>query len=89
MWWVGWLAPKISMSSPGFLKMVHQLRLMMFSLKMVDYSMSLLWLSTRVAYRILVSAQVPFGLDWGWNWVGTSLGLGLGGLGTRGTRVWD
>ena len=29
-----------------FLKMVHQVRLKMFSLKMVDYSMSLLSLST-------------------------------------------
>ena len=26
-----------------------------------------------------------FGLELGWN----GLGLGLGGLGTRGTRVWD
>jgi len=42
-----------------------------------------------VAYRILVSAPVPFGFNWGWNWVGTELGLGLRGLGTRGTRVWD
>ena len=24
VWWVGLLAPKISMSSPGILKMVHQ-----------------------------------------------------------------
>ena len=46
MWWVGLLAPKISMSSPGILKMVHQVRLMMFLLKMVDYSMSFLSLST-------------------------------------------
>ena len=42
------------------------------------------------AYRILVSAPVPFGfngvgLELGW----AGLGLGLGGLGTRGTRVWD
>ena len=41
------------------------------------------------AYRILVSAPVPFvfnrvGLELGW----AGLGLGLGGLGTRGTRVW-
>ena len=40
-----------------------------------------------VAYRILVSAPVPFGFNLGWNWVGTRLGVGLGGLGTRGTRV--
>ena len=38
------------------------------------------------AYRILV----PFGfngvgLELGW----AGMGLGLGGLGTRGTRVWD
>ena len=39
---VGWLAPKIT----GILIMVHQVRLMMFSLKMVDYSMSFLLLST-------------------------------------------
>ena len=32
--------------APGILKMVHQVRLKMFSLKMVDYSMSLLSLST-------------------------------------------
>ena len=38
-----------------------------------------------VAYRILVSAPVPFGFNWGWNRVGTELGLGPGVLGTRGT----
>ena len=47
------------------------------------------WGGWWVAYRILVSAPVPFGFNWGWNWVGTGLGSGLGGLGTRGTRVWD
>ena len=36
-----------------------------------------------------MSAPVPFGFNWGWNRVGTGLGLGLGGLGTRGTRVWE
>ena len=43
---VGWLTPKIFVSAPGLLKMVHQVRFMMFSLKMVDYSMSFLSLST-------------------------------------------
>ena len=42
-----------------------------------------------VAHKILVSAPVPLlgilGLELGW----TGLGLGLGGFGTRGTRVWD
>ena len=42
-----------------------------------------------VAYRILVSAPVPFGLIWVFNWGWTGLGLGVGGLGTRGNRVWD
>ena len=40
-----------------------------------------------VAYRILVSAPVPFWVYLGWNWVGlgwTGLGLGLGGFGTQG-----
>ena len=46
VWWVGLLAPKISGSSPEILKMVHQVRLMMFLLKMVGYSMSYLLLST-------------------------------------------
>ena len=40
MWWVGWLAHNIFVSAPGILKMVHQVRLKMFLLKMVDYSMS-------------------------------------------------
>ena len=35
-----------------------------------------------MAYRILVSAPVPLGLSWVLNWVG--LGLGLGGLRTKG-----
>ena len=43
---VGWLAPKIFVSAPVTLIMVHQVRLMMFSLKMVDYSRSFLSLST-------------------------------------------
>ena len=50
VWWVGWLAPKISVSSSGILRMVHQIRLMMFSLKMVDYSMSFLLLSTWIFF---------------------------------------
>ena len=45
-WWVGWLAPKISISSLGILIMVHHVRLIIFLLKMVDYSMSFLSLST-------------------------------------------
>ena len=43
-----------------------------------------------VAYRILVSAPVPFGLIWvlnwvglGWDWVWGDLGLGGLGFGTR------
>ena len=45
-----------------------------------------------VAYRILVSAPVPFGLIWvgiRLDWVGTGLGLGLKGLGTNGFGVGD
>ena len=42
-----------------------------------------------VAYRILLSAPVPFGFNWGFELGWTGLGLGLGGFGTRGTRVWD
>ena len=44
--WVGWLAPNSFVSAPGILMIVHQVRLMMFSLKLVDYSMSFLLLST-------------------------------------------
>ena len=46
MWWVGWLALNIYVLAPGILKMVHKVRLKMFSLKMVAYSMSLLLLSS-------------------------------------------
>ena len=46
VWWAGWLAPNSFVSALGILKMVHQVRLKMFSLKMVDYSTSLLSLST-------------------------------------------
>ena len=46
MWWVRWLAPNIFVLAPGILKLVHKVRLKMFLLKMVDYSMSLLSLST-------------------------------------------
>ena len=91
--------------------------LMMFLLKMVDYSMSFLLLSTCrvdhsgpflfselfcgtppsclkvrggwvvvVAYRILLSAPVPFGLIWVSNWVGLGWDWGLMGLGL-GTRA--
>ena len=43
---VGWVVgSKISGSSPSILKMVHQVRLMMFSLKIVDCYMSFLSLS--------------------------------------------
>ena len=44
---VGWVVdPQDFCVSPGLLKMVHPVRLMMLSLKMVDYSMSFLLLST-------------------------------------------
>ena len=46
VWWVGWLDPKIGVSAPGILILVHQVRLMMFSLKMVDYFKSFLLPST-------------------------------------------
>ena len=43
----GWrVAYRILVSAPGILKMVYQVRFMIFLLKMVDYSMSLLSLST-------------------------------------------
>ena len=61
-----WLAPKIFISAPGILIMVHQVRLMMFLLKMVDYSMSM------GGPRLLCQPQSPFGFtgvglgcDWG------------------------
>ena len=38
---------------------------------------------------LLVSAPVPFGFNWGFKLGWTGLGLGLGGFGTRGTRVGD
>lgn len=68
---------------------------MMFLLKMVDYSMSFLLLNNCwvdgwvVAYRILVSAPVPFGLILGYKLGCTWLGLGLAGLGTNGSGVED
>ena len=40
----GW-PPRYLHQPPGILKVVHPVRLMMFSLKMVDYSMSFLSLS--------------------------------------------
>ena len=46
MWWVEWLALDIFRSAPVILKMVQKVRLKMFSLKMVAYSMSLVLLST-------------------------------------------
>ena len=50
--WVGWLAPKVKVfvSAPDILIMVYQIRLMMFLLKMVDYSMSFLLLSTWIFF---------------------------------------
>jgi len=46
VWWVGLLAPNISVSSPWHFENGASSRLMMFLLKMVDYSMSFLSLST-------------------------------------------
>ena len=46
VWWLGWFAPKIFVPAPSILIVVHQARLMMFLLKMVDYSISFLSLST-------------------------------------------
>ena len=37
-----------------------------------------------VAYRILLSAPGPFGFNWVLGLIGTWLGLGLGGFGTKG-----
>ena len=53
------------MSAPGILEMVHQVRLMMFSLKMVDYSMSM------GGPRLLCQPLSPigfFGVRLGWDW---------------------
>ena len=70
-------ALNVSTLGAGILIMVQQVRLMMFSLNMVDYSMSFLLLSTChffhrqvVADRILLSAPVPLGLIGTLNWVG-------------------
>ena len=62
------------MSAPGLLKMVDQVRLMMFLLKMV-------LVLELVGGWILVSAPVPFGSIWVLNWVG----IGPGGIGDE----WD
>ena len=48
--WVLWLDPDIFVSAPGILIIVHQWRLIMFSLKVVDYSMSFLFLSTWIYF---------------------------------------
>ena len=37
-----------------------------------------------VAYRILVSAPVPFWVYWGWNWVGSGWDWARGDLGLKG-----
>ena len=60
---------------PGILKMVHQVRLMMFSLKMVDYSMSM------GGPRLLCQPQSPFGF------IGVGTGLDQVGIGPGG--IWD
>ena len=131
VWWVGLLAPNISVSSPGILKMVHQVDWwcscwrwwttpcpssrcppdFFWWTSRVDHSGPFLFselfcgtppscLKVRgglggwvVAYRILVSAPVPFGLIWVSNWVGLDWdwglrGWGLVGLGL-GTRAWQ
>ena len=124
MWWVGLLAPNISMSSPGIFENGALARLKMFLLKMVDYSkfpltvhLTILKLSFselfgellhvlplavhlkffcngQVGWTILAHSyfpnffvgpllhalKSPFGLIG----VVTGLGLGLGGLGTKG-----
>ena len=64
-------ALNLSTLNAGILIMMQQVRLMMFSLNTVDYSMSFLLLST--FHEILVSAQGPLVLGF--------LGLGLRGLG--------
>jgi hypothetical protein len=42
-----------------------------------------------MAYSILVSAPVTLWVNLGFELDLTGLGLGLGELGTRGTRVWN
>ena len=79
----------------GILIMVQQVRLIMFSLNMLDNSMSFLSLSTLIfvglvkqfmmAPMILVSAPVPLVLILVLNWVGLGWGCALG---VWGIRVW-
>ena len=54
-------ALNLSTLNAGIMIMMQKVRLMMFSLNMVDYSMSFLSL----AHEILVSAQGPFSLSFG------------------------
>ena len=69
--------PALNLSSldAGILIMVQQVRLMIFSLNMMDYSMSFLY------HVILVSAPGPLGLIGSLNWVGLCWGSGTKGLG--------
>ena len=52
------------------------------------------WVVVVVAYRILVSAPVPFGLIWvskwvglGWDWVWRDWGMGTNGFGVDNIKI--
>ena len=74
-------ALNLSTLNAGILIMVQQVRLMMFSLSMVDYSMSFLSLWVVVAHKILVTspeAKLLFPFLGLFGFLGFGLGLGLG-----------
>ena len=70
-------ALNLSTMNAGILIMVQQVRLMMYSLNMVDFYVSFVLL----AHIILVSDPVPLGLIGSLNWVGLGWGWTLGVLG--------
>ena len=66
------------------LNVLNDYVLMMFSLNMVDYSMS--FLSLVGGLQDFSVSPSPFGTTWGFELGWTGFGLGLGGLRTKGFR---
>ena len=82
--WMGWLAPKIFMLAPDILRMVCQVRLMMFLLKMVDFSMFFLLLD----WTGLDWTGPGLDLDRNWTGPGQDLDWTWTGLGLDLDRTW-